>query len=189
MILLVSNYFSSGYMMLRKLFDSLNIVAAFKALGSTTEKKAVLRSLAASQLLVQISTIPVALTIPTVKDFYETDLITASWTVIIRLLILSSTVLLFAKLGQKYGYAPIFIIGGILITVASGLAAISPDIYFLIIWNGFIGLGAAMITATANPILTATFAPNERGKAYSIPIIAARAGTLLGMMAFGPLLE
>tara|TARA_B100000029_G_C17606794_1_gene967690 strand:+ start:5376 stop:6938 length:1563 start_codon:yes stop_codon:yes gene_type:complete len=176
-------------MMLRKLFDSLNIVAAFKALGSTTEKKAVLRSLAASQLLVQISTIPVALTIPTVKDFYETDLITASWTVIIRLLILSSTVLLFAKLGQKHGYAPIFIIGGILITVASGLAAISPDIYFLIIWNGFIGLGAAMITATANPILTATFAPNERGKAYSIPIIAARAGTLLGMMAFGPLLE
>ena len=176
-------------MMLKKLFDSLNIVSAFKVMGSTSEKKAVLRSLAATQLLVQISTIPVALTIPTVKDFFETDLITASWTVIIRLLILSSTVLLFARLGQKHGYAPIFIGGAILITVASGLAAVSPDIYFLILFNGFIGLGAAMITATANPILTATFAPNERGKAYSIPIIAARVGTLMGMIAFGPLLE
>ena len=61
--------------MLKKLFDSLNIVSAFKVMGSTSEKKAVLRSLAATQLLVQISTIPVALTIPTVKDFFETDLI------------------------------------------------------------------------------------------------------------------
>jgi MFS transporter, DHA2 family, methylenomycin A resistance protein len=175
--------------MLKNVLVSLNIVAAFKQLGSTREKKTVLKCLAYNQLLVQLSTIPIALAIPSVAKYFQTSILMASWTVLIRLLILGSMVYFCAKLGEKFGYAKIFILGALLITVSSLFASISPNIWVLILTNGFIGLGAAMITANANPILTLTFDATERGKAFSIPIIAARCGTLLGMALFGVFLQ
>ena len=81
--------------------DRLNIVAAFRELASSRQRVDTLLALAASQLLVQLTFLPVTLTIPSVADYFNSDVDDASWTVIIRLLALGSTVFLTAQAGRK----------------------------------------------------------------------------------------
>ena len=173
----------------RNAFRSLNLAASFRELSSTDLRKRVLLSLATTQLLVQLSTIPMALSVPSMAEGFDIDVSQAAWTVIARLLVLGSTVFFFARLGSKVGHVRVYFLGVIIMTVASALAVTSADIYQAVIWSGFVGVGASMITSNSNPILALVFDDTERGRAYSVPIIAARVGTLLGMALFGVFLQ
>jgi len=165
------------------------LAASFRELSSTDLRKRVLLSLATTQLLVQLSTIPMALSVPSMAEGFDIDVSQAAWTVIARLLVLGSTVFFFARLGSKVGHVRVYFLGVIIMTVASALAVTSADIYQAVIWSGFVGVGASMITSNSNPILALVFDDTERGRAYSVPIIAARVGTLLGMALFGVFLQ
>ena len=165
------------------------MAASFRELSSTDLRKRVLLSLATTQLLVQLSTIPMALSVPSMAEGFDIDVSQAAWTVIARLLVLGSTVFFFARLGSKVGHVRVYFLGVIIMTVASALAVTSADIYQAVIWSGFVGVGASMITSNSNPILALVFDDTERGRAYSVPIIAARVGTLLGMALFGVFLQ
>ena len=173
----------------RNAFRSLNLAASFRELSSTDLRKRVLLSMATTQLLVQLSTIPMALSVPSMAEGFDIDVSQAAWTVIARLLVLGSTVFFFARLGSKVGHVRVYFLGVIIMTVASALAVTSADIYQAVIWSGFVGVGASMITSNSNPILALVFDDTERGRAYSVPIIAARVGTLLGMALFGVFLQ
>jgi len=173
----------------RNAFRSLNLIASFRELSSDDNRKRVLLSLAASQLLVQLSTIPLALSVPSMAKDFDIDVSQAAWTVIARLLVLGSTVFFFARLGEKLGHVRLYFLGAAVMAVASGMAATSGNIYQAVVWSGFVGVGASMITSNSNPILALVFNDKERGRAFSIPIIAARVGTLLGMALFGVFLQ
>lgn len=142
-----------------------------------------------TQLLVQLSTIPMALSVPSMAEDFNIDVSQAAWTVIARLLVLGSTVFFFARLGSKIGHVRVYFLGAGLMAVGSALAVTSADIYQAVLWSGFVGIGASMITSNSNPILVLVFGDTERGRAYSVPIIAARIGTLLGMVLFGVFLQ
>ncbi|GIS95390.1 MAG: hypothetical protein CM1200mP22_26270 [Dehalococcoidia bacterium] len=73
-------------------FRSLNLMSSFRELSSNNTRKRVLLSLASTQLLVQLSTIPMALSVPTMADDFGVDVSQAAWTVIARLLVLGATV-------------------------------------------------------------------------------------------------
>lgn len=173
----------------RNAFRSLNLIASFRDLGSTPIRKRVLRSLASTQLLVQLSTIPMALSVPSMAEDFNIDVSQAAWTVIARLLVLGSTVFFFARLGSKIGHVRVYFVGAIIMVIASALTVTSADIYQAVLWSGMVGVGASMITSNSNPILALVFDSKERGRAYSIPIIAARVGTLLGLALFGVFLQ
>ncbi len=142
-----------------------------------------------TQLLVQLSTIPMALSVPSIAEDFNIDVSQAAWTVIARLLVLGSTVFFFARLGSKIGHVRVYFLGAGFMALGSALAVTSTDIYQAVLWSGFVGVGASMITSNSNPILVLVFGDTERGRAYSIPIIAARVGTLLGMALFGVFLQ
>lgn len=165
------------------------MVASFRDLSSTPTRKRVMLSLAATQLLVQLSTIPMALSVPSMAEDFNIDVSQAAWTVIARLLVLGSTVFFFARLGSKIGHVKLYVAGAVIMAVASALAVTSANIYQAVIWSGFVGVGASMITSNSNPILSLVFDSKERGRAYSVPIIAARVGTLLGLALFGVFLQ
>ena len=82
-------------------------------------------ALASTQLLVQLSSMPIALTIPSVARHFDVDVAQAAWLVIIRLLLLGSTVFLAARLGEKYGHARVYLIGAVVLCVGSTMAATS----------------------------------------------------------------
>ena len=179
----------SNHLIDRNAFRSLNLVASFRDLSSTDTRKRVLLSLASTQLLVQLSTIPMALAVPSMAEDFGVDVSQAAWTIIARMLVLGSTVFFFARLGSRVGHVRVYFVGIILMALASLLAVTSVNVTQAVIWSGLVGLGASMISSNANPILAIVFGDKERGRAYSIPIIAARVGTLLGMAVFGVFLQ
>ena len=167
----------------------LNVIGNFRELGSDRQRRETLIGLAATQLLVQLSSMPIALVIPSVARHFEIDVAQAAWMVVIRLLLLGSTVFLAARLGQKYGHVRIYFLGAILLSVASVLSATSFTPTQLILWSGVVGIGGALITANSNAILVMVFPVAERGRAFAVPVVAARFGTLIGLGMFGVFLQ
>ncbi len=167
----------------------LNVIGNFKELGTDRQRRETLIGLAATQLMVQLASMPIALVIPSVARHFDVNVAEAAWMVVIRLLLLGSTVFLAARLGQKYGHARVYFFGAILLSVASVMAATSFSTTQLILWSGLVGLGGALVTANSNAILSMVFPAAERGRAFAVPVVAARFGTLIGLGLFGIFLQ
>ena len=173
----------------RLILIRLNVIGNFKELGTDRQRRETLIGLAATQLLVQLSSMPIALVIPSVARHFEIDVAQAAWMVVIRLLMLGSTVFLAARLGQKYGHVRVYFVGAIILSTASVLSATSFTPNQLILWSGIVGIGGALITANSNAILAMVFPAAERGRAFAVPVVAARFGTLIGLGLFGLFLQ
>jgi MFS family permease len=167
----------------------LNFVGDFRQLGSSKARRDTLFALAFGHLLVQSTFIPITLTIPSVADYFGVDVDDASWSVIIRLLVLGSTVFLAARLGEKYGHIQVFFTGLVVMTLANVMAATSQSLTQLIIWSGAGGFGGGLVTANGNAMLAMMFEPNERGRAFAVPVTASRIGTLMGVVLYGAFLS
>ena len=165
------------------------MISTFRELGTNVERRETLIGLASSQMLVQLSSMPIAMTIPSVARDFDVEVSKAAWMVIIRLLMLGSTVFLAARLGEKYGHARVYFVGIIVLSIASVLAATSFDFNQLILWSGLVGVGGALITANSNAILAMVFDEKERGRAFSVPVVSARLGSLIGLVLFGIFLQ
>ena len=156
---------------------------------STERRREVLTAVTVASMLVQLSSMPVALSIPTLAKQFNTSISEVAWIVIIYLLMLGSLVLIAARLGDRFGHNKVFFWGILLSTVASTSMAISQNLLHLIVSRGFAGVGSAMIMGNAHALLAAEFSPDERGRAFSVPVIGARFGTLMGLAGFGLLLH
>ena len=156
---------------------------------STRKRRDVLLALTAAYMLTQLSSLPVAISIPTLAEHFGASIDDTAWIVIIYLLIMGSAVLLAARLGDRYGHSRVFFVGILASTAGSGLIAVSQDLWQIVAWRGVTGLGSALVMGNANAILAASFPPNQRGRAFAIPIIGARFGTLAGLAAFGLFLQ
>jgi MFS family permease len=167
------------------ILERLNLVSAFRELGSSRQRKETLFALAFGHLIVQSTFIPITLTIPSVASYFGVDVDDAAWSVIIRLLILGSTVFLAARIGERYGHIQVFFVGLVVMCVANLLAAASLDLFQLILWNGLGGFGGALVTANSNAILAMVFSPAERGRAFAVPVTASQIGTLMGVGIYG----
>ncbi len=148
-----------------------------------------LTAITGGQLLVQLSSLPVTLALPSMARDFGTDLESASWIVILNLLVLGATVMLGARLGDKFGHPKIFFIGAIVITVGAVLVAGSQSLMWVVVFRGVQGLGAGLIHGNGNAMLAFAFPPEERGRAYAFPISGSRMGTLIGIAVFGIFLE
>ena len=165
------------------------IIANYKEVVNTPERRQVLTSITGGQLLVQLSSLPVTLALPSMARSFGTDLETASWIVILNLLVLGSTVLLGARMGDKFGHPKIFFTGAIIITVGAVAIASSQTLLWVIVFRGVQGLGAGLIHGNGNAMLAFAFPAEERGRAYAFPISGSRMGTLIGIAIFGIFLE
>ena len=70
-------------------------------------------------MLVQLSSLPVALSLPTLSKYFDTSIDDAAWVVIVYLLVLGSLVLLAARLGDRFGHNRVFFIGIVASTIGS----------------------------------------------------------------------
>ncbi len=175
--------------MLGVILRRLNVISAFRELGTDKQRRDTMIALASTQLLVQLSSMPIALTIPSVARHFDVDVAQAAWLVIFRLLMLGSTVFLAARLGEKYGHARVYLIGAVILCLGSTLAATSLSLNQLLLWSGLVGIGGALITANSNAILVMVFNNTERGRAFAVPVVAARLGGLIGLVLFGVFLQ
>jgi MFS family permease len=165
------------------------IISNYKEIVNTPDRRQVLTAITGGQLLVQLSSLPVTLALPSMARSFGTSLEEASWIVILNLLVLGSTVLLGARMGDKFGHPKIFFFGAIIITVGAVAIASSQTLMWVIVFRGVQGLGAGLIHGNGNAMLAFAFPAEERGRAYAFPISGSRVGTLIGIAIFGIFLE
>ena len=67
--------------MLGVILRRLNVIAAFRELGTDKQRRETMIALASTQLLVQLSSMPIALTIPSVARHFDVDVAQAAWLV------------------------------------------------------------------------------------------------------------
>lgn len=106
--------------------------------------------------------------LPVIRRSTETPVSTAEWVVLIYLLTVSSSLLVFGRLGDIYGQRGIYITGLVGFVGGSVLCGLSRSIGLLIGFRGLQALGAAMLFALAPAVLTSAFPSRERGRALGM---------------------
>lgn len=130
----------------------------------------------------------VNIALPLISQELIVNSILLSWITTSFLLTSAIFAVPFGRIADIYGLKKVFIIGIIIFTIATFLAALSPSIKFLIFSRALQGLGSSMIFVTAIAIITSVFPPRERGKAIGINVSAIFTGLVLGPV-FGGILS
>jgi EmrB/QacA subfamily drug resistance transporter len=127
--------------------------------------------------------------LPTLTEYFKTDITTIEWVVMAYLLIITSLLLSLGRISDMTGRKMIFAGGLAIFTIGSGLCAISASENQLIFYRVLQGIGAAMLMATGIAIITHAFPPRERGKAMGLIGTVVAIGSMAGPVAGGFLIE
>ena len=98
---------------------------------------------------------------PRLSEVFNVSVDVVGWVSMTYLLVLSSFLLSFGRLGDMFGFRRIFLAGNAIFTVASVLCGMSWSIGTLIAFRAIQAAGAGMTAALAPAIITSIFPPQE----------------------------
>lgn len=127
--------------------------------------------------------------LPTLTEYFKTDITTIEWVVMAYLLTITSLLLSLGRISDMVGRKTIFGGGLAIFTIGSGLCAVSSSENQLILYRVIQGIGAAMLMATGIAIITHAFPPRERGKAMGLIGTVVAIGSMTGPVVGGFLIE
>jgi MFS family permease len=116
------------------------------------------------------------------------------WMLMGYLVVTAVLVVTFGRLGDIFGRVRMYNGGFLVFSVASLALSLCPwtgpkGAMWLIVWRVVQGIGGALLMANSTAILTDAFDVNERGFAMGINMIAAIAGSFIGLIAGGILAD
>ncbi|WNG82693.1 MFS transporter [Mycobacterium sp. ITM-2016-00316] len=116
------------------------------------------------------------------------------WMIMGYLVVTAVLVVPFGRLGDMFGRVRIYNLGFVVFTVAAVALSFDPfhldgGAVWLITWRVIQGIGGAMLMASSSAILTDAFPANQRGMALGVNMVAAVAGSFLGLLIGGVLSE
>ncbi|WDL96822.1 MFS transporter [Alicyclobacillus sp. ALC3] len=117
--------------------------------------------------------------LPSLERKFDVGISEMAWSITLYLLLLSATIVIFARISDRIGRLKVYFSGLVLFAVASLLCGFASSAVGLILFRGIQGIGAAMLQATAAPIITTQIPRNRQGTAL---------GTLGMMLGLGPVL-
>jgi EmrB/QacA subfamily drug resistance transporter len=118
--------------------------------------------------------------LPVVSQAFSSDVSSIEWIVTIYLLIVSSLLLSFGRLGDLHGNKLIYVTGFGIFVVSSMLCGLSPSVLMLIVFRGIQAIGAAMLAAVSPAILTRNFPPTKRGRTLGLQSMMTYLGLTIG---------
>ncbi|MFA5880268.1 MAG: MFS transporter, partial [Candidatus Margulisiibacteriota bacterium] len=127
-----------------------------------------------------LDTYIVSIATPTIAEHFNVSISSVSKIMIVYSLILTTTVLIFGKLGDKFGLKKVFILGFVIFTLGSFLCGISPSFNLLIAARAIQALGGAMLFSMGLAITPKFLPMNVRGLGYGISSTFASLGIMLG---------
>jgi EmrB/QacA subfamily drug resistance transporter len=122
----------------------------------------------------------VTIALPTISQYMDINTALVSWVVVAHLLVLTSFLLIFGKIGDYVGYKNIYLGGLFLFTVGSYLSGISLSITQLIASRILQGVGSAMLLSMTPAIISKVFPHTTRGKIFGFISLATTIGLSLG---------
>jgi MFS family permease len=116
------------------------------------------------------------------------------WMIMGYLVVTAVLVVPFGRLGDMFGRVRIYNLGFVVFTVAAIALSFDPfhlggGAVWLIAWRVVQGVGGAMLMASSSAILTDAFPAKQRGMALGVNMVAAVAGSFLGLLIGGFLSE
>ncbi|MEU4221580.1 MFS transporter, partial [Actinoplanes sp. NPDC026623] len=116
------------------------------------------------------------------------------WMLMGYMLVTAVLVVTLGRLGDMYGRVKIYNAGFALFTLTSVVLALDPftggaGATWLIGWRVVQAIGGAMLMANSAAIITDAFPVRQRGMALGVNIVAALAGSFIGLVAGGVLAE
>jgi len=116
------------------------------------------------------------------------------WMLMGYLVVTAVLVVPFGRLGDMYGRVRMYNLGFVVFTLAAVALSFDPfqlggGAVWLIAWRVVQGVGGAMLMATASAVLTDAFPATQRGMALGVNMVAAVAGSFLGLLIGGVLAE
>ncbi len=118
--------------------------------------------------------------LPIMANRLNVSMAAIGWVVTSYLIIISSTILIFGRLGDIKGKTKIFKFGIVVFTFGSLLCGISTSLPILVIARVIQAIGAGGTMATSQGIITQVFPSNERGRALGISGTFVALGTMVG---------
>lgn len=123
--------------------------------------------------------------LPTIGRAFHTPVDYTEWVLIAYMLVTSSTLVLFGRLGDVWGQKRVYVIGFAVFGAASAACAFAPSFWALVAARAVQGLGSAMLMSSSPAIITDTFPSSERGRAIGLNGAAVAVGLSLGPLAGG----
>ncbi|KAB8317473.1 MFS transporter [Tolypothrix campylonemoides VB511288] len=147
---------------------------------TTSQKRLATLGIGTSAFMIATEFYIVGAIIPILVQDFNTTFATAQWIILIYTLVLTALVLTVARLGDIYDKKLLFLSGLVLFTISSLLCGLAPNIAFLIAFRGLQGLGAVLVWALRNAIITEIFPEEERGRVLGWVTGLASLGLALG---------
>ncbi len=122
----------------------------------------------------------VNISLPSIALYFNTTPSVVARTVLAYLIVGTSTLLFFGKLGDRFGQKRVFIAGYAVFTLGSLMCGISPTMNILVISRVFQGLGAAMLISAAYAIIPKHLPGEINGWAFGILSLGAALGIAVG---------
>lgn len=116
------------------------------------------------------------------------------WLLMGYMVVTAVLVVLFGRLGDMFGRVRIYNLGFVIFTLCAVALSFQPfdldaGAWWLIGWRVVQGVGGAMLIASSAAILTDAFPAHQRGMALGVNMVAAVAGSFLGLVIGGALSE
>ena len=112
-------------------------------------------------------------------DFHATTS-DASWVLLSYQLTITSFLLLFGKLGDRFGMKRVFIFGFSVFTAGSLACGISSSLFGLVLSRAVQGLGASVLYSLPPAMVSKYLPPEKRAGAFGVLSTTAAVGMLLG---------
>lgn len=118
--------------------------------------------------------------LPVINNSLAGDVAKVEWVVTVYLLVLSSLLLSFGRLGDIRGHKQIYILGFILFSAGSIMCGLANSVQFLILFRAVQAMGAAMLQANSPAIITKSFPSRQRGQALGLVATMTYIGLTIG---------
>lgn len=148
--------------------------------ASPTKKWLALLGLGMGVFMATLDASIVNISLPTLVKVFNTSFATVQWVVLSYVVVLASLMLGIARLGDMRDKKLIYLSGLGLFTFSSFLCGLSPSIGWLIGFRALQGLGAVMMQALGNALVTQIVAPSERGRALGLMGTTVSIGIAIG---------
>ena len=123
--------------------------------------------------------------LPTIAHAYAATLDETEWVLLAFMLVTSSTLVLFGRLGDMFGQKRIYLGGFAIFGLSSLACAFAPSLAILIAARAIQAIGAAMLVSSNQALIVDTFPATERGRAIGFNGGAVAVGLSLGPIVGG----
>jgi EmrB/QacA subfamily drug resistance transporter len=155
-----------------------------------TSKQAWVLGLASlASFMMALDSLVVTTTLGTIRQDLTASVESLEWTVNAYNLTFAVLLLTGAALGDRFGRRRMFVVGLAVFTAASVACALSPNVGTLIASRALQGVGAAMVLPLSLTLISASFPPEQRGKAMGLYLGITGLATFSGPFIGGVVAE